>query len=37
MTLGCFFFSFPLPPYILEWADCVAETAREDWFLRRFS
>jgi hypothetical protein len=37
MTLGRSFFSFPMPPYILEWANCMDETAREDWLLRRFS
>jgi hypothetical protein len=37
MSLGRFFFSFPLPAYILEWAKCMDETAREDWLLRRLS
>lgn len=37
MTLGRFFFSFPLPTYILEWVNCMDETAGEDWLLRRFS
>jgi hypothetical protein len=37
MTLGRYFLSFPLPPYILEWPKCMDETAREDWLLRRFS
>jgi hypothetical protein len=36
MTLGYSFCSVPFPPYILEWANCMNETAREDWLLREF-